>query len=103
MPFHYKSSALGALALIGAVSIASPLAGQQTKFPTDDPVIQRIWRLGMDSSHVQSLGQVLFDSIGPRLTGSPGILSASDWVISKYKSWGIEARRDVYGTWRGWR
>ncbi|MBC7894202.1 MAG: M20/M25/M40 family metallo-hydrolase [Cytophagaceae bacterium] len=29
--------------------------------------------------------------------------SASDWVISQYKSWGIDAKRDEYGTWRGWR
>ena len=57
----------------------------------------------MDSSHVQPLSQALFDSIGPRLTGSPGIHSASDWVISQYTAWGIDARREQYGTWRGWR
>ena len=57
----------------------------------------------MDSSHVQQLSQTLFDSIGPRLTGSPGIRSASDWVISQYKAWGIDAKREQYGTWRGWR
>ena len=68
-----------------------------------DATIQRIWRLGMDSSQVQPLSQALFDSIGPRLTGSPGIRSASDWVIGKYKSWGIDAKREEYGTWRGWR
>jgi carboxypeptidase Q len=89
-------SVVGALALLGAV----PLSAQQ--FPTNDPTLQRIWRLGMDSSQVQSLSQTLFDSIGPRLTGSPGIRNASDWVIGKYKSWGIDARREQYGTWRGW-
>jgi hypothetical protein len=68
-----------------------------------DPNVARIWRLGMDSSHVQRLAQTLFDSIGPRLTGGPGIKSASDWVINSYKSWGIEGRREPYGTWRGWR
>jgi carboxypeptidase Q len=94
-PFRTLSVA-GALALLGA----GPLSAQQ--FPTNDPALQRIWRLGMDSSQVQSLSQALFDSIGPRLTGSPGIRSASDWVIGKYKSWGIDARREQYGTWRGW-
>src|SRR3954447_30383 len=39
-------------------------------FPTDDPIIKRIWAIGMDSSHVKQLSQVLFDSIGPRLMGS---------------------------------
>src|SRR6185369_16810725 len=94
-----RLTALGAFALIGA----APLAAQTTQFPTDDPNIQRIWRLGMDSSHVQKLAQTLFDSIGPRLTGSPGILAASNWVISQYKAWGIDAKREQYGTWRGWR
>jgi hypothetical protein len=70
---------------------------------TSDPVANRIFRLGMDSSHVEPLAQALLDSVGPRLTGSPGLTEASDWVISKYRSWGIEARREPYGTWRGWR
>jgi len=93
----YTRSALAAFALIGTAS----LGAQQSA--SNDPNLQRIWRLGMDSSHAQSLAQTLFDSIGPRLTGSPGLRSASDWVISKYKSWGIDAKREQYGTWRGWR
>ena len=97
MPQLRRFSLVAALALTGA----SSLFAQQ--FPTDDPNIKRIWRLGMDSSHVQSLAQTLFDSIGPRLTGSPGLKSASDWVIGQYKAWGIDARREQYGTWRGWR
>jgi carboxypeptidase Q len=68
-----------------------------------DPMVDRIFRLGMDSSRLQPLAQVLFDSIGPRLTGSPGMTAASDWVINTYKAWGIEARKEPYGTWRGWR
>ena len=86
----------GALALLSA----APLLAQQA--PTD-PNLQRIWRLGMDSSQVQKLAQTLFDSIGPRLTGSPGLTAASTWVMNSYKSWGIETKRDQYGTWRGWR
>ena len=31
------------------------------------------------------------------------ILAASDWAINQYKSWGIDAKRENYGTWRGWR
>ena len=57
----------------------------------------------MDSSHTWELAQTLFDSIGPRLTGTPQGTQASDWVIKKYKSWGIDAKREQYGTWRGWR
>src|SRR6476469_8639824 len=86
-----------------AALIAAPLAAQGTRFPTNDANIQRIWRLGMDSSQVQPLAQALLDSVGPRLTGSPGLLAASNFVIGKYKSWGIDAKREQYGTWRGWR
>jgi hypothetical protein len=81
-----------------AMLLAAPAFAQSA-----DPNLARIWRLGMDSSHVQQLAQTLFDSIGPRLTGGPGIKAASDWVISSYKAWGIEGRREPYGTWRGWR
>ena len=88
-----RSSVAGAIALLSA----APVSAQS------DQTLQRIWRLGMDSSHVQRLSQTFLDSIGPRLTGSPGMRSASDWVIGQYKSWGIEAKREPYGTWRGWR
>ena len=96
MSLRRTLSIISAAALFGAL----PAAAQQG---SSDQTLQRIWRLGMDSSHVQSLAHTLFDSIGPRLTGSPGIREASDWVISMYKSWGIDARREQYGTWRGWR
>ncbi|HEV8447918.1 MAG TPA: M20/M25/M40 family metallo-hydrolase [Gemmatimonadaceae bacterium] len=91
---------------LASVALAASAAAQTAPpphFPTDDATLQRIWRLGMDSSHVQKLSQTLFDSIGPRLTGGPGIKAASNWVINMYKSWGIEAKREPYGTWRGWR
>jgi hypothetical protein len=100
MSRSHRIAAVAAAALFPAAALRAQHA---TTFPTSDPTIERIWRLGMDSSHVEKLSQTLFDSIGPRLTGSPGLLAASDWVISMYKSWGIEARREKYGTWRGWR
>ena len=87
--------AIGLAMVAGSVA---PLAAQDT-----DPVIKRMWSLGMDSSHTWDLAQALFDSIGPRLTGTPQGNSASDWVIGMYKSWGIDAKREQYGTWRGWR
>ncbi len=85
------------LAVAASLAAASSLAAQS------DPVADRIFRIGMDSSRVQQLSQVLMDSVGPRLTASPGMRNASDWVINSYKSWGIDARRENYGTWRGWR
>ena len=89
-----RPSSIAGIALV----LAANLAAQ-----TGDPVADRIFRLGMDSSRVQSLAQTFLDSVGPRLTGSPGMKSASDWVINTYNSWGIDARSEQYGTWRGWR
>jgi carboxypeptidase Q len=73
------------------------------QFPTDDPVLKRIWAIGMDSSQTYALAQALLDSIGPRLTGTPQQKSGIDWLVSKYRAWGINARAEQYGTWRGWR
>ena len=76
-----------------------PLAAQTTVVRQQaglDPAIQRIWRLGEDSSHVQQLAQVLFDSLGPRLMGSAEIKHAQDWLTAQYKSWGIDAKEEQY-------
>ncbi len=89
-------------AAFGAVLAALP-SSARAQTGVDDPVLKRMWTLGIDSSHTWDLSQTLFDSIGPRLTGSPQGLEASDWVMKMYRSWGIDAHREKYGTWRGWR
>ena len=86
-----------ALLTVGAASLPA-----QT-FPTSDPVIKHIWSLGMDSSHTYQLSQILFDSLGPRLMGAPNLKAAQDWLVKTYQSWGIDAKNERYGTWRGWR
>jgi carboxypeptidase Q len=67
-----------------------------------DPVIGEILEEGMDRSRVYPLAQVLLDSIGPRLTGTPQLAAAQEWLVSLYRSWGVEARNERYGTWKGW-
>lgn len=90
-----------ALALV-ATSIASAPLQAQT-FPTDDPVIRHIWEQGMEEgSQAYALSQILMDSIGPRLMGTPGYEASADWLMAKYAEWGIESERQDYGTWRGW-
>lgn len=70
--------------------------------PTGDPVVQRIYDEGMQRSHAAGLAQVLMDSIGPRLTGSPANRAANDWLVRTYKAWGVDATNEQYGTWRDW-
>jgi hypothetical protein len=90
--------------LIGATLAVTTAPVPAQTFPTDDPVIRRIWQQGMDDgSQVYRFAQVLLDSIGPRLNGSPGHLGAIEWALRMYESWGIPARKEQYGTWRSWR
>jgi len=85
------------------VGVLTGRAVSAQTFPTDDSVLRAIWTLGMDSSQTRTLAQVLLDSIGPRLTGSPGHQSATQWLLQRYTSWGVPARREQYGTWDSWR
>jgi len=86
--------------VMGALLAGSPAAAQE--WTSNDPVLQRIWEMGMRQSQVERLAQVLTDSIGPRLTGSPEMANARQWAVSTYRGWGIAAREEQYGTWRGW-
>jgi hypothetical protein len=81
----------------------APISLAAQTFPVSDPVLRRMWRLGMDSSQTYPLAQALMDSIGPRLTGSPGQKAGNDWLVATYQRWGVPARNERYGTWRGWR
>ena len=93
--------ALTVAALVAPTLVAHSTSAQT--FPTDDPTIKRIWSVGMDSSQTWNLAQALLDSIGPRLTGSPGHRAGNDWLVARYREWGIDARNEQYGTWKGWR
>jgi len=86
-----------------AVGLVPPAALEAQTFPTDDPVIQEMWKEGMEEgSQAYNLAQVLLDSIGPRLTGTSGYVQAAEWLESLYNAWGVDVGRHEYGTWRGW-
>src|SRR4029079_4357417 len=92
------------LAALAAALAAAPVRSLSAQsFTTDDPVLQRIWTIGMDSSQTMRLSQVLFDSVGPRLTGTPNARGANDWLVRTYKSWGVDAKNEQWGKWRSWR
>jgi len=76
---------------------------QPSGFAVENAVLRRIWAVGMDSSQLSRLGQTLMDSLGPRLTATPGMEAAQSWLVATYAAWGIPARKERYGTWRGWR
>ncbi|HEV2147148.1 MAG TPA: M20/M25/M40 family metallo-hydrolase [Longimicrobiaceae bacterium] len=85
-----------------AALVLAPVQGAAQTFATESPVLRAIWNVGTRDSQLERLAQTLLDSIGPRLTGTPQQKLASDWAIAQYRAWGIPARAEQYGTWRGW-
>lgn len=88
---------LGAAALL---VVAAPAVAQD--FPTEDPVIRAAWTEGMERSEAWDIGQAMLDSIGPRLTGTPAADRGNEWAVAVLSSWGVDARVETYGTWKGW-
>ncbi|HUP88201.1 MAG TPA: M20/M25/M40 family metallo-hydrolase [Longimicrobiales bacterium] len=76
--------------------------GTAQSLPAEDPILRRIWAIGMDSSRTYQLAQALMDSVGPRLTATAAQRAGNDWLVKNYQSWGIEARNEQYGTWPNW-
>ena len=91
------------IAITLGVTLGTSSALEAQTFPTDDAVLRAMWVEGMDRSQAMSLLQVLSDSLGPRLTGTPGAAAAQTWIKTVYSSWGIASRSEQFGTWMGWR
>ena len=67
-----------------------------------DPIVQKMLDEETNNSQLKQIAHELLDKIGPRLVGSPKMQQANDWAVAKYKSWGIDARNEKWGEWRGW-
>ena len=67
-----------------------------------DAIIEGLIKEATENSQLENLAHELLDVIGPRLVGTPQMEHASKWAIERYTEWGIEARKENYGTWRGW-
>ncbi len=65
-------------------------------------VIDKIVQEETNNSQLQKLAHELLDGIGPRLVGTPQMKKANDWAVEKYASWGITARNEQWGEWKGW-
>jgi len=67
-----------------------------------DAVVEKIISEATGNSQLKKLAHELTDGIGPRLVGTPQMKKAHDWAVEKYESWGIPARNEKWGEWRGW-
>ncbi len=69
---------------------------------TAETIADQIAKEANENSQLEQLAYELMDVIGPRLVGTPQMKKAHDWAVTTYKKWGIEARNEQWGTWRGW-
>ncbi len=67
-----------------------------------DPIVTAIVKEATENSQLEVLAHELMDGIGPRLVGSPKMQEAHNWAVKKYDGWGIPARNEKWGEWRGW-
>ena len=65
-------------------------------------IVEKIVNEENNHSQLQIMAHELLDGIGPRLIGTPQMKKANDWAVEKYTSWGITARNEQFGEWKGW-
>lgn len=68
----------------------------------DSFTVAAIIKEATENSQLEKLAHELMDGIGPRLVGTPKMQQAHDWAVAKYRQWGITARNEKWGEWRGW-
>lgn len=68
-----------------------------------EQVIAAIQKEANDNSQLEQLAHELMDVIGPRLVGTPQMKAAHDWAVATYAKWGIEAKNEAWGQWKGWK
>ena len=69
---------------------------------TNEQIVEQIQKEANENSQLEQLAHELVDVIGPRLVGTPQLEKAHDWAVRTYKKWGIEAKNEAWGKWRGW-
>ena len=72
------------------------------KAQTTEEIVAAIEKEGTENSQLEELAYQLMDYNGPRLVGTPEMKSAHDLAVNTYKSWGIDAENQQWGTWKGW-
>ena len=68
-------------------------------------MINKFKKEGTDNSKVMEIAFYLTDVSGPRLTSSPGYMTAANWAKNKLKEWGLaNAKLDPWGEFgKSWR
>ena len=87
--------------LLCITTFAQP-SGGNSQPSKKDPLVEAVIKEATENSQLEKLAHELMDGIGPRLVGSPKMMEAHEWAVKKYAGWGITARNEKWGEWRGW-
>ncbi len=72
--------------VVGLLAVSHPVGSEDT--PASE-VVWKIRREAAERSQILSTLHVLADVYGPRLTGSPNLKQAGEWVVQQMTSWGL--------------
>jgi carboxypeptidase Q len=80
------------------------MSAQIAQEAVDLEVVQQIREEGPERSEIEALARHLTEVIGPRLTGSPGMMKANEWTVQMFEQFGLEnAVVEPWGEFgRGW-
>jgi carboxypeptidase Q len=85
------------------VSLSVSWTAAQAPAVIEHDVITKIREEGLTRSQVMDHLGWLTDVYGPRLTGGPQILQASDWALGKFTEWGLaNPHREAFQFGKGW-
>jgi carboxypeptidase Q len=79
--------------LVSAVAVvltSAALIAQGPQEKIDHEMFARIRAEALDRSQIMQTLHMLTDVYGPRLTGSPNLKAASDWVVKRTTEWGLK-------------
>ena len=92
--------------LIIIVCSVMTMALQVTSTAQDDLDYQMLTMIrdeGLGSSQVMDHASWLTDVYGPRLTGTPTIAHAADWIAATFEEWGLpRVHRETFPFGDGW-
>jgi hypothetical protein len=101
-----RQTLLAVVVAVAAIAAALLLgsSAQATQEQSDLDTVQRIRAEALDHSHVMDAVGMLTDVYGSRLTGSPNLENAEQWVVQTLQGWGVEnAHLERWGPFgRGW-
>lgn len=78
------------IAVASIVAVAAATVATQAQEAIDRDIQWKIRREATDHSQIMRTLQVLTDVYGPRLTGSPNLRGAQDWVVKETTAWGLK-------------